>query len=457
MDTEVALKSLPAWRVTEEGPAVARAEPAAIISHKISALDFDAPSPAYADGSHNENPALTNFLIGRQPIYDRQHNVFAYELLFRDENNRAPALSEGTRASNQIIVDTLLEHGLHRIVGSHRAFINFTRENILEGTPLLLPKDRVVVEVLESVAIDQTLIDAVQDLSRQGYMIALDDFQFSEEWVPLLRLADIVKLDAQVSSEEENRACVERLKPFGIRLLAEKVETEEQNRFYDELGCQYFQGYYFQHPHIVKGKRIDSARQAGIRLLAEINRPDIEMPELCALIGQDVGISYKLLRYINSSFFALPSKVDSIQRAVMLLGLLELKRWASLIALSNVPGKPKEMIRTALVRAKMCDLLAVSAGEKKTDQYFLAGMLSILDQLLDGNLDEVLQDLPLTPALMSALLGHEGDIGAALQCVLHYENWQLDAVAFRDFAPPAIGKAYLDSVAWANEVMDQIN
>jgi len=400
---------------------------------------------------------LTNFLIGRQPIYDRQHNVFAYELLFRDENNRAPALSEGTQASNQIIVDTLLEHGLHRIVGSHRAFINFTRDNILEGTPLLLPKDRVVVEVLESVAIDQTLIDAVRDLSRQGYMIALDDFQFSEEWVPLLRLADIVKLDAQLDGEAEARACVECLKPFSIRLLAEKVETEEQIRFYEELGCHYFQGYYFQRPHIVKGKRIDSARQAGIRLLAEINRPDIELDELCAVIAQDVGISYKLLRYINSSFFALPSKVDSIQRAVMLLGLLELKRWASLVALSSVPGKPQELIRTALIRAKMCELLAAGAGEKKTDQYFLAGMLSILDQLLDGHLEEVLQDLPLTPVLLSALLGHEGDSGAALQCALHYEHWRLDAVAYRDFGPQAIGKTYLDAVAWANEVMELLN
>lgn len=400
---------------------------------------------------------MTNFLIGRQPIYDRQHNVFAYELLFRDENNRAPALDEGTRASNQIIVDTLLEHGLHRIVGSHRAFINFTRDNILEGTPLLLPKDRVVVEVLESVTVDPFLVDAVHDLVRQGYMIALDDFQFHEDWVPLLRLADIVKLDAQADGEAETRACIERLKPFSIRLLAEKVETEEQIHFYEGLGCHYFQGYYFQRPHIVKGRRIDSARQAGVRLLAEINRPDIELDELCGVIGQDVGISYKLLRYINSSFFALPSKVDSIQRAVMLLGLLELKRWASLIALSSVPGKPKELIRNALIRAKMCELLAAGAGEKKTDQYFLAGMLSILDQLLDSHLDDVLRDLPLTPALLGALLEHQGDIGAALGCAQRYERWQLDAVAYREFSPPAIGKAYLDSVAWANDVMDLIN
>jgi EAL and modified HD-GYP domain-containing signal transduction protein len=400
---------------------------------------------------------LTNFLIGRQPIYDRQHNVFAYELLFRDEHHRAPALSEGTRATNQIIVDTLLEHGLHRIVGSHRAFINFTRENILEGTPLLLPKDRVVVEVLESVAIDETLIDAVRDLSRQGYMISLDDFQFSEEWVPLLRLADFVKLDVQLFDELGALRCVQRLKPFALKLLAEKVESEEHIRYYKSLGCQYFQGYYFQRPHIVHGKRVDSARQASVRLLAEINRPDIDLDELCAVIAQDVGISYKLLRYINSSFFSLPGKVDSIQRAVMLLGLMELKRWTSLIALSNVPGKPKELIHTALVRAKMCDLLAGCAGEKKTDQYFLAGMLSILDQLLDSPLAEVLQGLPLTATLMSALLEQEGEIGATLHCTLHYERWELDAVIYRDFNPQVIGEIYLASVAWANEVMELLN
>lgn len=401
---------------------------------------------------------MQEFLIGRQPILDRNQVVFAYELLFRDAQGRPPQHTEATEASNQVIVNSLVEEGLDRLVGQHRALINFTRDNLLQGTALLLPKDKVVIEVLETVRVDDSLIQSVQELARQGYMIALDDFVFKREWLPLIKTAHIIKLDIQTIAQNIAQRYIQKLNRLSIKFLAEKVETQDEFEAYCALGCEYFQGYFFSRPKIVKGKRIGAGQHAVVRLLAEINRANIDIDTLADIISTDAGLSYKLLRYINnSSFFALPQKLDSISRAILCLGMTETKRWANLIALAGFPETEPEIIMLALARAKMCELLAVSSRQKHVENFFLTGLMSMLDKMMGIQLETALEDLPLAEEVLAALLRQEGPMGECLACATAFENWQLEQAKFGSLSLGEVGQAYKDAVIWANEVMSSMN
>jgi len=393
-----------------------------------------------------------DFLIGRQQIFDRDLRVFAYELLFRDINGNAAETFGPTAASNQIIVDSLLEYGLDQVVGTQLAFVNFTRENLLSETPFLLPKDKVVIEVLEDVHIDEALIQALQDLVQKGYRIALDDFVFDERWLPLIEMAHLIKFDIQKVTPAASGWVMERLKELPVRFLAEKVETQEQYREYRALGCDYFQGFLFSKPNVVRGKRLETSQHAVLQLLAKINQPKVSIPDLARTVSMDVGLSYKLLRYINSAFFALPKQIDSLNFAITYLGIREIQRWTSLISLASFPDQPKEIVKIALIRARMCESLAAYLKLPGTEQFFLVGLMSTIDQLLEIALDDVVASLPLSREVKNALVSRAGLAGEALNCAINYECWNLDAVKFENLSLPEIGKIHLESVSWANKI-----
>ncbi len=398
---------------------------------------------------------MADIIIGRQQIFDQKLNIYAYELLFRgndfDLNNKDGA----TQATNQVITDTILELGLNTIVGSHKAFINFTTQNLLDKTPLHLPKDRIVIEVLENVEIDSRIVANLKELSTLGYLIALDDFVFSDEWTPLVEFADIIKLDVLEMGETKTRELITRLKPYKVQLLAEKVETYSEYQYLLELGCDYFQGFFFNKPNIVSGKRVSINQSAAIQLLITVNNPDVEFEDLAKIISHDVGLSYKLLHYINSAFFALPNKVSSINHAISYLGLKEIKRWINILTLASLSNKPEALMQNALIRGKMCEELASLSGDK-SDYFFLIGIFSNLDSLLDMPLDEVLNQLPLTNDIVSAILDKKGLGGEALKCVISYEHWDISSISFKDLDQSTIGDAYIHSINWAKDVMSNI-
>ena len=398
---------------------------------------------------------MTDVIIGRQQIFDKKLNIYAYELLFRGNDFDLTNKDGATKATNQVITDTILELGLNTIVGPHRAFINFTTQNILDKTPLLLPTDRIVVEVLENVEIDSRIVANLKELSQLGYIIALDDFVFSAEWTPLVEFADIIKLDIMEMGESKTRELIKRLKPYNVGLLAEKVETHAEYQYLLELGCNYFQGFFFNKPNIVSGKRVSVNQTSAIQLLITINKPDVEFEDLTKIISMDVGLSYKLLHYINSAFFALPNKVSSINHAISYLGLKEIKRWINILTLASLSDKPEAVMQNALIRGKMCEELANLSGNK-SDNFFLIGILSSLDSLLDMPLDEALSQLPLADDIVSAILHNNGLGGEALKCVISYEHWDISSITFKNIDQSIIGDAYIHSINWANDVMGNI-
>jgi len=399
---------------------------------------------------------MTDFIIGRQQIFDQKLNIFAYELLFRGQNFDLNQKDSATQATNQIITDSILEIGLNNIAGPHKIFINFTAQNILDKTALKLPKDRVAIEVLESVEIDLNIIDNLKELSELGYIIALDDFVFSDEWVPLVELADIIKMDILEMGEAKTRELIKQLRPYNVKLLAEKVESHAEFQYLRELGCDYFQGYFFNKPNTVAGKRIGVNQTAAIKLLTVINNPNVEFEELSKTISKDISLSYKLLHYMNSAFFALPNKISSIPHAVSYLGLNEIRRWANILTLSSLANKPEIILQNALIRGKMCELLAKLIGEQG-EQFFLIGILSSLDSLLDITLEEALKQLPLSNDIVASILNNEGLPGEALQCVINYEQWDVSAITFRGLNQKLIGNAYIESINWAKDVLSAIH
>lgn len=395
---------------------------------------------------------MPEIFIARQPIYNRTQHLFGYELLYRSDGDNEAKVTDGDAATSQTLLNTFTEIGLNNLVGGRNAFINLSRGFLTGRYPLPIPNDRVVIEVLENVDIDSELIAGVARLSAQGYTIALDDFVYRDEAVPLLKLAQIVKLDVQALSEDDLRHHVATLRQYEhIKLLAEKVEVIEEYEVCRELGFHYFQGYFFSRPRIIKRRRVPSSQVSMIQLLAELQSPDVTVPKLEILISRDVGLSYKLLRYINSAFFGLPKPIESIQRAVVFLGTNVIKRWATLLVLSRVEDKPAELMVTAVVRAKMSEILAKAMGYEAEEVCFTVGLLSVLDALLDMEMEKVLAMLTMSDEVNGALLRRSGVPGKILDMVLHYEFNEWDEVRHSDVAPEVMLDAYLQSIAWATE------
>lgn len=398
---------------------------------------------------------MTDFLIGRQQIFDKKLAIYAYEILFRGQNYDLTETNQASQATNQVITDTILELGINRLVDNHKAFINFTYQNILEKVPLNLPKDRIVIEVLENVTIDLKIVSILRELSALGYIIALDDFVFTDDWRPLVEFADIVKLDVLQRDRAETRQIIEKLKPYKTKLLAEKVENRTQFQHMLDLGCDYFQGFFLSKPNIVEGRRIGVNHAAAIRLLGIINKPELEIAELNQMISQDVSLSFKLLHYINSAFFALPRKIEPIKHAITYLGLNEIKRWSNILTLASLSSKPKALMQTALIRGKMCERLA-SLLNKDPEHYFLIGMLSCVDGILDIPMEYALAQLPLTLDVSDAILYKRGLAGEVLSYVLDYEQWSPPSATFNHLNCEQINNAYLDSINWAQNVLGNI-
>ncbi len=386
-------------------------------------------------------------MIGRQPILDRDGKLHGYELLFRPDGTKRPF--DGNHATANVIMNALTEFGLDHVTGPHRAYINFTAELLQNDTALLLPRDRVVIEILEDITVDNKLVEAVTGLSRSGYQLALDDFVYDTKWNPLIRVANTIKIDVLSMDIENVAAHVVKLKRGRMKMLAEKVETHQQHLQLLELGFDLFQGYYYAKPNIVSRRRIPENHLAVVRLLAALNDCSASMEEIEGLIVEDVSLSYRLLRYLNSAFFALPQKVNSIRRALIYFGIDMLRRWVSILVMAKVSGKPQVLMQNALVRARMCEGLAKHKELPDPETYFMVGLFSILDVLLDAPMATVIEPLPLSAEIVDALVNRGGDRGAALKCACAYEECRWADVKYDGVEREGIGEAYLDSVEWA--------
>lgn len=399
---------------------------------------------------------MQNIFIGRQAILDRNMAVYGYELLYRESESGGANISDGDLASSRVMLNAFMEMGIERIVGPHHAFINLTRSFFVDMPAIPFEKERVVLELLEDLEVDEHLIQSVADLASQGYTLALDDYEFEPHWEPLLPYVAIIKVEVPAVDPEQVKTQIRQLREHNIRLLAEKIETEEEYRQYHGLGFDYFQGYFFSRPKTVKGKRLEENALVIMRLLARLNDPNITIDELEQLISQDAALSYKILRYINSAALALPRKLDSIGQAIVYLGLQQIKAWSNLIALSRVENKPQELLYTALVRAHMCQQLIQQSRHGNAETAFTVGLLSTLDLLLDSPLPVILKELPLSDEIQDALLDKGGPLAEAMACTRAYELQQWENAHFPGLDNNTICDIYLNSTQKAFQFGDAL-
>lgn len=370
--------------------------------------------------------------IGRQAILDQQQKVYAYEILFRSglKNAFDPTL-DGNVATQSVMVGAMLEFGLKKLVSDKKAFINFTEQNLLNRAPKLLPPENVVVEILENVQPTPKIVEAVRELKAEGYKIALDDFVLLPGYEPLIEMADIIKVDFRITTDPEERQKLREILPSHVRLLAEKIETEEEFHQAMAFGYVLFQGYFFCKPAILHQKKLTSNALSRMRLLKEINRQNVDFASMTNIISSDTNLVHKLLTYINSAGIGLLNHVSNLKQATVLLGASGVKRWVTLISLQTFSeDKPPELFTLSLLRAKFCELIA---GELKRpgltqDAGFLIGMFSLLDVLLMLPMEEVLKEVALADDLNAALLGEDNDLRRILDLVIAYEKGDWDKV-----------------------------
>jgi EAL and modified HD-GYP domain-containing signal transduction protein len=392
-------------------------------------------------------------MVARQPVYNPAMAVVAYELLYRESASALKAMvTDSRRATLRVIANAALEIGLDRLAGGLPVHINFPRELLVSGEHLLpVQPDRVVIQVLDDVPAAPDVLEALRALRARGHRIAVGDFSSRQSDRTLLEVADIVKVALSREQEDDLARVVRELKGSGLSLVAEEVETIEQFERCMELGFDAFQGGFLQHPETFRAVRVPSSKIGVLRLLTELSKTESSIDEIEHLVGQDMSISYRVLRCINSSFFNLPRKVDSIRQAVIILGLDPLRQLCSLVALQGFDDRPPNLIVVAMARARMCEQLGKLIGATDSGPYFITGLFSMLNVLTGVPIKQLVDELPLAPEIVSALVAEEGELGAALHCVRAYERGRWKEVNFCGLPQNVIRAAYVDAVFWAEQ------
>ena len=393
--------------------------------------------------------------IARQPIFDRNSDVYAYELLFRSCLDNAAQVDDGSMASSQVILNAFVDMCIHEIAENRQVFVNFTREFLVGDIPLPLSPRSLVVEVLEDVEVDEAVIAGLQQLSRSGYLLALDDYIFSGDKEPLFDTIDIVKIDLLGCDISKLEPEIKALKDRNIKLLAEKVETLEEFELCKKMGFDYFQGFYFCKPMILTGQSIKPNRLTVLQVLAKLLDPNCEIAELESLISRDVAISYKILRIINSAFYNFRREIRSVREAIVALGLKTIRDWMCIIVLTDISDKPPELISQSLRRARMMQTLSTRCG-MNSEVGFITGLFSFLDAIMDQPMDEIMGKLPLADDIVKALTVKEGEFGELLDVIVRYERGDWDNLAIRGLTSQDLIKGYIESINWTAQLFSRI-
>jgi EAL and modified HD-GYP domain-containing signal transduction protein len=398
--------------------------------------------------------------LARQPIFDRNMNVYAYELLFRrgGGQNFFDA-GDQEQASTAVLTNGFFSMDILQVASGKRVFVNFTQELLLSGLAHLLPKELLTVEILETVEPVPAVVQACKKLAAAGYSLALDDFVFAKKFLPLIELADIIKVDFMNSTRQQRARLFGGQVPTSIKMLAEKVETQAM---FDEavtLGCVYFQGYFFSKPVILSGKNISHSQMARLQLLQEIKKGELEWANLEDIFRREVGLSYKLLKYINSPVFGLRGEVASISHAMKLLGQQEMVKWLTLMVFRALGEKnPDEIMATAVIRARFGELLAQQIEMPVAPAtVFLTGLFSLLDVFLGLSMRDIAREIQIDAKVRAVLTGESGPATDLHRLLLAYEqgDWLTVASLATQFGvqPSDVAKAYGESLVWYNRFL----
>jgi c-di-GMP phosphodiesterase len=383
--------------------------------------------------------------VVRQPIADGRHGIVGYELLFDGESASAGTDAKSTSA---LLVDAFGDIGLEVLAGRHPAWMSIARNFLIEIGPPPVRPDRAVLQIA-AYAAREDMLAVLQQLGRSGYTLALQDYDGSSDVEALLGLCSIVKVDVDRRDDDTLAAIIAAPKLHGALLVATSVASIEDFERCKALGFSYFQGDFFAKPRVVTHRGVGTGGVSSLRALGELSAADASFDDLEQIISSDVGLSLKLLRYVNSAFFALPRNIGSVREALTLLGTRTVRRWATVMAMSAIPDAPHELVAIALHRARMCEMLAGSALPEERETLFTIGLFSVSDGLMGAPMEEVLESLPFSDEIRAALLRREGPKGELLSAVLAYERGEFPSAPATHGV--SLAGAYRAALEWADE------
>jgi len=402
-----------------------------------------------------------DIFVARQPIFTIQKKLFGYELLFRLGLENAFPDIDGDIATSNVLSNTFFSFELKEILGGKPGLINFTRELILQKTPLLFPQQHIVIEVLENIEPDADIIAALEEFKEKGFNIALDDFIYHEKFEPMMALCKIIKFDLIATPLETLADIVKDIqKNYTITLLAEKVETYEEFELAKKMGFRLFQGYFFSKPEILSKKEISSSHITKLKLINEVGRKDLDFHTIEGLIKKDVSVSFKLLKFINSAYFGRPTPIHTIKDAITYLGVDELKKFINIVTVSDMGStKPNELIRSSVIRARMCELCGtILKTHFSTDELFTLGLFSFMDAMLDRSMEDILKNISFSEKIKNALLQKDKDFQKILAVVISFEQGDWNNKFYKIMSGTAIEKKllefYLDAIKMVNSFFE---
>jgi len=405
---------------------------------------------------------MQEIYLARQSIVDRNESLVAFELLFRSANSTVAGVVDNTHATAQVMVNAFNEMGIAQVLGANKGFINVDAVLLHSDLIEMLPKQQIVIELLESISIDAKIIERCRELKAKGFSMALDDIvEVNDENKALLGIVDIIKLDLMGIAPKRLCSLVNELKRYPVKLLAEKVEDREQAKICIDLGFDLFQGYYFSRPQILTGKRTNPSKMALLRIFSMMAR-GAENLEIENEFKEHADLTYNLMRMVNSNGTGLTTKISSVKNGLMVLGMRPLKRWVQLLLYASDNGRHtvSPLMQLAATRGKFMELIAQqeNVGNRDyADRAFMVGMLSLLDVLLGEPLDVILARLSLHEEVELALTRYDGKLGSLLSHCKMFESGNLEAVRETQFSHPsfsmeAFNKAQLEALSWANNI-----
>ncbi|MFT7616865.1 MAG: EAL and modified HD-GYP domain-containing signal transduction protein [Planctomycetota bacterium] len=399
-----------------------------------------------------EESALVPTYVGRQPMFNENLETRAYELLYRNSCDNWAEITDSDLATGQTFWNTFIELGQDNVAETQRAYVNVTPTFLRSNCIQIFPKEKLALELSAADLTDSQVVEFIQSLRNSGYRIVLDGHEPGNIDDEMLSKIDEIKLDVAAGPTEACKLIVTKANELGIVTIAKRIETFDCFEDCRRAGFNLFQGHFLSKPQIVVGGRVPADGIARMRLLAAINDTQSGLEKMQDAICNDVGLSYKLLHYVNSAMFAFSNKVESIQHAIMLLGMKWIRTWANLVILSGVSDKPSAIFNTAVIRGRMCELLSRETEEKNPDSFFTIGLFSTLECLFDRPMDEILEELPIAQNLKDALMTHEGIMGEALKCTINYEQSAWHEVGFQGMDSGAIRDTYVSALQWAAEL-----
>ena len=398
-----------------------------------------------------------DIFLARQPIFNKNMDVYGYELLYRNNNvKNLCQFFDAKEASLEVIAASFVVIGLTKLTGGKKAFINFTEDLLQEEFATILPKEDLIIEVLEDVEPTKENVEACHNLVKAGYKIALDDFEYKAAYNDLINISSIIKVDFINSSRAACKELINKYKNSKILFLAEKIETQEDFNDALAMGYSLFQGYHFCKPMILSAKKVEPFKLNAIELVKLVNEDVPNFKEIAKVIENDVSLSFNLLKLVNSLAFSRGTKIKSILQAISLLGEKEIRKWITLVAIEKISSdKTKELLRLSIIRAKFCEVLChkFSLGNRKTE-LFLLGLFSLMDAMMDVPKEDVFLELPISEELKEALIKQTGIFADCYEIMIAYEraNWGLVAqIAVKyKLSEAEIATAYYEAVKWLN-------